>query len=270
MPDSAVQQGYCGNCGKQVRSGAAFCVSCGESLCIPQQRQESFTDLNTGSDAGDSDAGENTRERQEQTAGSGMDFDYRDSLQSFVNTTRSIAFNPVGFFSRMVRQGDYINPLVFGLICAEVWAVLQGIVMVFLALAGFGEVGGAFGSLVLYALLAPVAGAMALFVRAGILHLLVALIVKPRTTGFETTFRASTYSLMPLLLAWIPILGPIISGIWSTVLVVFGIRDGHSTSTGKAAAVVLIPVGVMALISIVLTIIIWVVFSIFVDSMGGL
>lgn len=221
--------------------------------------------MNTGSDAG-----ENTRERQEQKAvGSGMDFDYRDPVQSFIATTRSIAFNPAGFFSRMVRQGDYINPVVFGLICAEVWAVLQGIVMVFLALAGFGEVGGAFGSLVLYALLAPIAGAMALFVRAGVLHLLVALIVKPRTTGFETTFRASTYSLMPLLLAWIPILGPIISGIWSTVLAILGIRDGHSTSTGKAAAVVLIPVGVMALISIVLAIIMWIAFSVFVNSMGG-
>ena len=264
MPDAAVQKGYCGNCGKQVRAGAAFCVSCGESLSTPQQRKEMFQDSNIGSGAA-----ENTQGRRERTAGSGMEFDYRDPVQSFIATIRSIALDPVGFFSRMVRQGDYINPLVFGLICAEVWAVLQGIVMVFLALAGFGEVGGAFGSLALYALLAPIAGAMALFVRAGVLHLLVALIVKPRTTGFETTFRASTYSLMPLLVAWIPILGPIISGIWSTVLAILGIRDGHSTSTGKAAVVVLIPVGVLTLISIILTIIAWVLFSAVANSLGG-
>ena len=267
MPDSAVQKRFCGNCGEQVRAGAAFCASCGESLSTPQQTVHHAPQSTSNATTGD--AGENTQQQRKQTASSGLDFDYKDPVQSFIDTTRSIAFNPVSFFSGMVRQGDYTNPLVFGLIITEVWAVLQGIVMVFLALVGFGEIGGAFGSLVLYALLAPIAGAMALFVRAGVLHLLVALIVKPQTTGFETTFRASSYSLMPVLLAWIPILGPIISGIWSTVLAVLGIRDGHSTSTGKAAAVVLIPVGVMALISIVLTIIVLVFISAVFNSIGG-
>ena len=267
MPDSAVQQGYCSNCGEQARAGAAFCVSCGESLSTPQQTVDHAPQAPSNATTGG--AGENTQKQRKQTVSSEVGFDYRDAVQSFIDTTRSIAFNPVSFFSRMVRQGDYINPLVFGLICAEVYAVLQGIVMFFLALAGSGEAGGAFGSLILLIILTPVAGAIALFVRAGVLHLLVALIIKPQTTGFETTFRASTYSLMPVLLAWIPILGPIICGIWSTVLAVLGIRDGHSTSTGKAAAVVLIPVGVMALISIILTIVVWVVISAVFNSVGG-
>ena len=40
MTDSSVQQRFCRNCGEQVRAGAAFCVSCGEALSTPQQRED--------------------------------------------------------------------------------------------------------------------------------------------------------------------------------------------------------------------------------------
>lgn len=123
---------------------------------------------------------------------------------------------------------------------------------------GLGDVGVAFGSIFLYVILVPIAGATGLFIWAGILHLLTVLIIKPQATGFETTFRAWSYSLTPLLLAWILIFSPIISGIWSTVLAVLGIREGHSTSTGKAAAVFLIPTGVVLLIGVAIAILMWV------------
>jgi hypothetical protein len=36
MTDPSVQQGFCRNCGEQVRAGTAFCVSCGAALwCEP-------------------------------------------------------------------------------------------------------------------------------------------------------------------------------------------------------------------------------------------
>ena len=40
MTGSAVQQRYCGNCEKQGRAGAAFCVSCGEALSTPQPKED--------------------------------------------------------------------------------------------------------------------------------------------------------------------------------------------------------------------------------------
>lgn len=220
-------------------------------------------DLNTGSGAKESTEG-----RWEQTAGFGPEFDYKDPVQSFIGVVQSIVASPVGFFSGMVRQGDFVPPLVFALICAEIYAVLAGILGVFGALAGLGDAGVAFGSLFLYVILAPIAGAIGLFVWAGILHLLTMLIIKPQATGFETTFRASAYSLTPVLLGWIPILGPIIAGIWSTVLAILGLREGHSTTTGKAAAVVLIPTGVVLLIGLAIAVLVWMFIYTLMNEMG--
>lgn len=220
-------------------------------------------DLNTGSGAG-----ENTEKRWEQAASFGPEFDYRDPVQSFISTVRSTVTSPVSFFSRMSRQGDFINPLVFALICAEVYVILGGILGILGALVGLGEIGVAFGSLVLSIFLVPIAGAIGLFIWAGVLHLLTILIVKPQDTGFETTFRAWSYSLTPVLLAWIPIIGPIISGIWSTVLAVLGLREGHSTTTGKAAAVVLIPVAVSVVIGLALALVLWLLVMAAFNSMG--
>lgn len=105
---------------------------------------------------------------------------------------------------------------------------------------------------------------------AGILHLLTVLIIKPQATGFETTFRAWSYSLAPLLLAWTLIFGPIISGIWSTVLAVLGIREGHSTSTGEAAAVVLISIGVVLLIGVAIAVLTWIFIYAPMSEMNGM
>ncbi|MGH3089527.1 MAG: YIP1 family protein [Rubrobacteraceae bacterium] len=216
-------------------------------------------DLNTGS-------GEKTEEKR--SADSGEEFDYRNPVESFIGAVRGTAASPVGFFAGMARRGDYVNPTAFALICLEIYVVFNGIVWIFGAMAGFGGVGEAFGSLFLGIVIAPFAGAMGLFLRAGIFHLLTRLIIKPEATGFEATLRASAYSLTPMLVGWVPIIGPIIAGIWSTVLAVIGIREAHSTSTGKAAAVVLIPVAVAVAVTLILALIIRVFIYLLMREMG--
>jgi hypothetical protein len=52
--------------------------------------------------------------------------------------------------------------------------------------------------------------------------------------------------------SWIPILGPLIGTLWYVVLSVFGAREGHATSTGKAVAIVLIPAAIALFILLVL------------------
>lgn len=222
-------------------------------------------ELNTGSSTG-----ENTEGRWEQAAGARQEFDYTDPVQSFIGTIRSIVTTPVGFFSGMARQGDYINPLIFALIGVEIYAVVAGIVGILGAATGFESVGGAFGTLFLLIILMPVLGSISLFVAAGIYQLLVMLVVKPEGTGFETTFRVWAYSVTPgLLVAWIPILGLIAAVVWSYVLAALGIREAHSTTTGKAAAVVLIPAAVGAVLSIIVGLIIWALILTAFNSVGG-
>ena len=73
----------------------------------------------------------------------GRSFDYRDPVQSFISTVRGVVLRPVDFFRGILRQGDFLNPLIFALICYEVAAILG----VRLAdLSGDGQrIAGAFG-----------------------------------------------------------------------------------------------------------------------------
>ena len=49
------------------------------------------------------------------------------------------------------------------------------------------------------------------------------------------------------LISWIPIVN-IVAAIYGVVLSVFGIREVHATSTGRAVAIVLIPVAVVLVV----------------------
>jgi hypothetical protein len=202
-------------------------------------------------------------------AASGGDFNLQDPVQSFISTARGVALDPANFFRGIRRQGDFVNPLVFALICALINGVLSGIIGFLIALTGDGGAGAAFGSLVSGVIGVPIATAIGLFIGAAIFHLLVMLLIKPTHEGFEATFRVGAYASVTQLVSWlsvIPILGVLISlvvGLYSIFLGVVGIREMHSTTTGRAALVVLIPVAVGVFVALVLIAIIGaVIFSV--------
>jgi hypothetical protein len=184
-------------------------------------------------------------------AAAGSEFRYTDPVQTFISTVQRIVLQPVDFFRGILRQGDFINPLIFAIICYEVSVILGGIIAFALGARGFG-------GLILNIILAPIGVAIGLFIGAGIFHLLVMLIVGSRNAGFEGTFRVGAYVAVTQLVAWlsaIPILGILISiavGIYSIFLGVVGIREVHTTTTGKAALVVLIPSIVVLLLIVIL------------------
>jgi hypothetical protein len=239
---------------------------------IKALREERRMDFNTGSsggrpddesrplyggDAGGPTAGGSPRGP---AGGSAREFNLQDPVGSFISTVRNVVLNPVDFFRGIPKQGNFVNPLVFALICYEISTILGGLFGLlltgFLDLADaggsqdfgfFGGVGGFFGSLII----APIIGAIILFIFAGLIHLLTVLIIGSRNSGFEATFRAISYSFVYHLVSWIPIVG-FLAGIYGLVLSIFGIREVHATTTGKAAAVVLIPVAVLVLIGILL------------------
>jgi hypothetical protein len=201
-------------------------------------------DFNTGSGGtegpGGSSRGPSTPPPRTSGVAQGGEFNYTDPVQSFISTVQRVALQPADFYRGILRQGDFINPLIFAIICYEVSAILGGIIAV-----AFGNQG--FGGFIVSIILAPIGTAIALFIGAGILYLLVMLIVGSRNGGFEATFRVGAYSSVVNLVSWIPFIGWIAS-LYGVYLAIVGIREVHSTTTGKAALVVLIPAAVVLLL----------------------
>ena len=206
--------------------------------------EEIHVDFNTGSGSSGGSGGP----PRVSGGASGGEFNYSDPVQSFMNTVRNVVTAPVGFFRGIRREGDFVNPLIFAIICYEISAILGGL----LSLVGvsMGDTQG-FGSFLIGLILAPIGAAIGLFIGAGILHLLVMLIVGSRNSGFEGTFRVSAYSSVTSLVSWIPVIGWIAS-LYGIYLAIMGIREVHNTSTGKAAIVVLIPAVVVILLALII------------------
>jgi len=185
---------------------------------------------------------------------SGGDFDYRELIPSFVQTVREVLFNPVNFFRSIRREGDFLNPLIFAIICALITGVIGGILRLIFTLVRGGGFGGALGSLIANIIFIPIGTAIFLFIWAGIYHLLALLIIRPSHAGYEATFRALAYASAVQAVAWlayIPLLGilvAIVIGIYNVVLTVIGVREMHATTTGRAVAVVLIPVIILLIL----------------------
>ena len=221
-------------------------------------------DFNTGTggtgSSGGSPSGSGGPRPRVSAGAPGGEFNYTDPIQSFSSTVQRVVLQPADFFRGIRRQGDFLNPLIFAIICTAISALLSGIIAVLIAAVGAGDQGfgaaavGFFGGVIL----APIYTAVGLFIGAGIFHLLVMLLVRPSNAGFEATFRVVAYASVTQLVSWlavIPILGILVSlivGLYGLFLAVVGIREVHSTTTGTAALVVLIPAVVVFLLLVLL------------------
>jgi hypothetical protein len=161
-----------------------------------------------------------------------------------------VVFRPVGFFAGLSRNGNVAAPLLFALICIEISAVLAWL----LVLIGVGLGPGvnpnpqnlgvpsvlAPSSPIASVILAPIGGAIGIFIAAAIQQLLVRLVVGARNSGFSVTFRVASYTQVTSLVNWIPIIGPLLA-LYGIYLSTVGIREMHGTTTGKAVLVTVIP-----------------------------
>lgn len=89
-------------------------------------------------------------------------------------------------------------------------------------------------------LLAPAILIFALFFSAGVVHVLL-LIFDGAAHGFGTTVRVFCYAYSPALFGVVPIIGPLVGGIWSVVLSIIGLREAHEAAAWKPAVAVLVP-----------------------------
>src|SRR5918998_5706417 len=95
------------------------------------------------------EAGEHPGEdpRRASTGSATAEFTFTNPVESFVGMVGDLVTRPVDFFRGMARRGDFVNPLIFALVCAVISAAIGGFLGVLYDTVGIGDtgVGGAVG-----------------------------------------------------------------------------------------------------------------------------
>lgn len=218
---------FCPHCGKDITEGQAFCQHCGGML----EKPESTADL------------------REKTP-------WEDrALQGFIGgllkTMKGSLFTPAEFFRKMPVKGGLTDPLLYalivgmiGMMASYVWQIMledtfRGFIPAEMKAAAGYNIFHGIGMAVL-AVITPFMIIVALFVWAGILHLLL-MLVHGSKNGFEATFRAVSYSYGANIFMALPFCGGFVALVWSIVLAIIGLKEAHGTSGGRASFAVLFP-----------------------------
>lgn len=176
---------------------------------------------------------------------------------ALLRTAQLFIGRPREAFDRALRRGDYASPLLWVLMLG----VLMGIVnwlygMMFVApLMAFvpDELRDQLGPFVTMAVMGggiakvffhPIGVVIGTFVWAAIAHVCVLLVAGGGKSGagFEGTFRAGAYTQVAQIAGILPLVGGLITLVWSVVLLVIGISSMHRIGTGSAVLVVVIPI----------------------------
>jgi len=175
-------------------------------------------------------------------------------FRGFWESLKQSLFDPGKFFEAVPSGGDYVSPLLFGMICIAIGFVFSALYQVLFQ--GFGmlvgvllhqpprEIALGFGATLFIAaaivISSPVAAFIHLFVYSGVYHLFLWMLGGNRR-GFEATFRAFAYSQGPQILQVIPLVGTFITFVWHMILFVIGLKKVHGATTGQALGTALLP-----------------------------
>jgi len=191
-----------------------------------------------------------------QTGDVAGEFDSSDFFSSLIQTIKDVVTKPKEFFKAMPKNGGYGPLIIFGAVTAAVGAVIGGV----LSLNPLSVIGGIF--------FGPIAFIIGSFIFGGIIHVTSLIFADGAKGGFEASWRAVAYpnaALAPV--TSIPIIGQLI-GLYGIYLAILGIQEVHSTTIGKAALAVLIPLAVFIVIGVILALIAWALFGALL--LGGL
>lgn len=187
-------------------------------------------------------------------------------LKAFYRTMRDSLFSPAQFFKKISSGEGYWAPLIYALItgiigngCAIFWFWLFVAQLIPMDRIPFRY------SISILQIIAPLPfqQALAVFLGSAIIHLCL-MIVGGNNRGYKTTFRAISYSYSGYLFGIIPFIGLFIGNIYTFILTIIGVREGHGISTGKAILAVLLPaIVILGLIFIAILLV-----MMFVGSMG--
>ena len=163
-------------------------------------------------------------------------------LSAFLNTIEHSVRHAPEFFRMMPRDGysaalAYFIPI--GVLAAGVrlfWLTIFDT----LGYSPFGSLVATPGDRLIDFLLSPIALIATLFVAAALVHASLKLIGGAHAP-FVTTMRVIAFSSAPQLCAVVPFLGGLAATIGTLVLVVIGLREAHSTTTGRALTASILP-----------------------------
>lgn len=146
----------------------------------------------------------------------------------YLGTWKEVMKSPSHFYREMPKTGGYTDPIIFAAVNVAIYSLFY-----LLFNPGVYNVSG-FSSLMVFAvaLMAPVAGVIALFFDATLFHII------QKTLGgkgtYEGTVRFVLYASAASSLLWIPFAGGIF-GVYQLYLYVVGGRFVHDISMERSA-----------------------------------
>lgn len=219
----------CVYCAADMDEGAKFCQNCGKEQ--PSGSESSYVFTNEVNPLHD--------ER--------LSF-----FERLLHSVRDVITKPTQFYSSYPKKADISQAFVFYLLImivvtffiflwnsiipsdtTQIAEILQKIGMSDEQVAQFSQtqsksilenILGAFGGYVFYVI--------ALFVGAGITHLLVLLFGEDKH-GFTATFNAAALAVPPMLCAVIPQIGTFVGGVWMLVMQIFALKHIQEISWEK-------------------------------------
>jgi len=165
-------------------------------------------------------------------------------FSALLKTTKDSLFSPSQFFRKSAVGEGYLSPLIYGLIVGIIglggsmfwqWLLLSRFVPSRLLMMVPYDI-----PLTLLTIALPFIVLFSILLGSAITHVCL-MIVGGNKTGFRTTFRTVSYSYSSHLFGVIPIIGSTIGSIYTLILVIIGVREGHRISTSRAVLAVLFP-----------------------------
>jgi len=188
-------------------------------------------------------------------------------IGAFFRTTRDALFSPTRFFRSVAAGEGYWAPLIYGMISGIIgfggsilwqWFFFSR----WFPIQKFSALPFRFYFIVIVVAL-PFMAALSIVIGSGVTHLCL-MIVGGNKKGFEATFRAISYSFAGYLFGIVPFIGSTIGGIYTLILTILGVREGHGINTGRAILAVLLPL----IVGIGLGIVVAVLIPLFFGMMG--
>ncbi len=172
--------------------------------------------------------------------------------QPFLDTALLFIKDPAQAWRLTRETGDYVRPLLFGVIVGWVglvfralWGTIFGAGLTSMLpaqYAGLTRMGGG-SSLIVQVILGPLFVACGLFIAAAIIHVSFMIVgaLTSSKSQFEGTFRLLCYASVANVANVVPLLGGLVAGVWAAYLVVIGAQQMHKTTQGKALLGILLP-----------------------------
>ena len=191
----------------------------------------------------------------------GNPWERRDELgfaNGLVEAVKAFIKAPAETFAQTHESGDFGSPLLFAVIIStvtavigQIWSLLFGAsILSMLPLPpelqeGYGWMVASGGiGMVATLIMVPIFTVIGMVIWSAILHLMLLLVggLENSSAGYEGSLRAASYAQVASLAQIVPLIGGMITLVWTLFLLVNGITRLHGTSDGKAIAAVLLPV----------------------------